>query len=168
MSGSRECGECRACCTALRVEGVPMRPDLRSRLVYRKQEGEECIHLAPKGPACMIYDVRPKACREWSCGWLTEQVLDEEQRPDRWGIIVDERPPTPGFGPTWMVHETRDGAFFEPGPHAFIETLTADRIVLMAYFDGRRGVRGPGIRAEIHPPSKQHARSAKHHLRVVK
>jgi hypothetical protein len=159
---ARECGTCVACCTALRVSDVPSKH--KGQPVHMKPPGKPCVHLTESG--CGIYETRPKGCRDWSCGWL--QGYSDLGQPNEWGIIVDEREPTPNFGPSTMVHEVREGAFSEKGPREFIDGLSKHEIVMMAYADGRRGIRGPSVRAEVHPPSPEHAKSPKHHLRIVR
>jgi Fe-S-cluster containining protein len=69
----RSCGDCTVCCTVMAVRelGKP----LRSR----------CEHLCGKG--CGIYDSRPKSCREFECVWLQGHIGNEEQRPDKLGIM---------------------------------------------------------------------------------
>jgi len=38
---------------------------------------------------CSVYPHRPKACRSWSCLWLTNPAWAEELRPDRCGVVFD-------------------------------------------------------------------------------
>jgi hypothetical protein len=72
----KRCGECTACCVALRVDT----PE------FKKEGGLACQHLTAKG--CGIYQTRFKICREFLCGWLLFPELDEGWRPDRSGILI--------------------------------------------------------------------------------
>ena len=146
------------------MEGVPKRFTVQTSYVpdttYTKGDGQTCEYLAKTGPACTIYASRPKACREWSCMWLQAR-LDMGDRPDVLGLIFDERTRVPSalvqdFGEhTYAVHEVWEGASLSPLAADMIEQLSRAFVVMVFYKDGRRGVQGPGIRAEIHPPEKK-------------
>ena len=179
MKSARTCGTCRACCTALRVEGIPdgfssKGPDFEPRTPFRKEyghplkthtksEGATCQYLIPAksaGPACTIYENRPTACREWSCMWLQAR-LDMGDRPDVLGLIFDERTRVPSalvqdFGEhTYAIHEVWEGASLSPLAADMIAQLARVFVVMIFHKDGRRGVQGPGIRAEVHPAEKK-------------
>lgn len=76
MSGDRVCGGCTLCCTVLRVDEL------------RKLGGVPCPQLRADPPGCGIHATRPGICRRYRCLWL-EGKLDEEDRPDRLGAVVD-------------------------------------------------------------------------------
>jgi hypothetical protein len=56
----------------------------------RKLGGTPCVHLrkAPDAPGCSIHAERPRICRAYACLWLSGG-LDEEDRPDRLGAVLD-------------------------------------------------------------------------------
>ncbi len=74
----RSCGECSLCCTVLRVDELT------------KLAGVSCVHQDTHGPGCAIHDQRPAVCRGYSCLWL-QGGLEERDRPDRLGAVVDLR-----------------------------------------------------------------------------
>lgn len=70
----RECGDCTACCTALRIDEL-------NAPAYTP-----CQHLGDKG--CSIYEDRPHhPCRVFTCAWL-QGHMGEDERPDKAGGIV--------------------------------------------------------------------------------
>ena len=75
----RNCGPCKACCVALKID----LPELR------KKAGTPCPHLA--GTGCGIYAARPDLCRQFLCGWRLEGELGDDWRPDRCGVIVMQK-----------------------------------------------------------------------------
>ena len=64
----RECGSCSLCCKLLPVSAL------------YKPQNEWCKHCVP-GKGCASYRLRPKACRDFNCLWLTEDFLDESWKP---------------------------------------------------------------------------------------
>ena len=79
VAGSRQCGECTACCQGW-AEG-----EIRG---HRMFAGQHC-HFLAEG-ACTIYEERPQSpCRNFVCGWLMPgSPLPEDFRPDRIGVIA--------------------------------------------------------------------------------
>ena len=78
-NGSRQCGECKACCQgwlAGSIRGHAMRP------------GVPCHFLDQTG--CNIYAERPASpCRSFICGWLApESPFPEDFRPDGLGVVI--------------------------------------------------------------------------------
>lgn len=86
----RECGACAACCF------IPAVPEL-GKDVY-----QDCAHsrvklgrplpllaAAPSAAGCEIYAGRPTACRDYRCLWLDDAVGEEQDRPDRLGLMFD-------------------------------------------------------------------------------
>jgi len=71
----RDCGECSACCIALRIEEDK----------FEKHADEPCPHLCN---GCSIYATRPNVCRTWYCGWRYMEGLDELWRPDLSKILL--------------------------------------------------------------------------------
>ena len=90
----RRCGECTLCCTVLRVDEIG------------KLGGEPCAHQGAGG--CAIHASRPAVCRGYRCLWL-RGGLDEADRPDRLGAVVDLV--HPDALPTLYVREAMPGAF---------------------------------------------------------
>jgi hypothetical protein len=76
---TRECGECNACCFRTIVTD-----DLGKRI---SEDKEWCRHCTV-GVGCSIYNIRPVACRGYSCLWR-DGGLPEWARPDQCGIILD-------------------------------------------------------------------------------
>ena len=75
----RTCGTCTACCTIMAVDELA------------KPIDTSCVHC--DGTSCMVYRSRPRACREFDCGWLQDPhgVFDEDQRPDKSHVVVHVR-----------------------------------------------------------------------------
>jgi Fe-S-cluster containining protein len=94
----RACGECTLCCTLLRVDEL------------RKLGGTPCVHLrrAPEAPGCGIHAERPGICRAYTCLWLSG-ALDEQDRPDRLGAVLDLVSEAQGV--RLRVHEAEPGAY---------------------------------------------------------
>ena len=92
------CGACTLCCRLLRVDEL------------RKLGGSACRELrrAPLAPGCGIHATRPPICRAYACLWLTGG-LDEADRPDRLGAILDVA--TEGGVTRLRVHEAEPGAY---------------------------------------------------------
>lgn len=73
---ARSCGDCTVCCTLCYV------PELD------KGEGKKCKHC-DKG--CVIYESRPKSCRNYKCEWLKGELPDN-MRPDKSGVMIEVYP----------------------------------------------------------------------------
>ncbi len=98
----RTCGECSACCTAFDVGAL------------EKPAGAPCPHLQ-RGGGCGIYPDRPASCRDFACGWLTDEMWTEDERPDRLGVIFVLAEQGAAFarsadGPLLVAYELRPGA----------------------------------------------------------
>ncbi|MEN8161710.1 MAG: hypothetical protein ABFS41_16695 [Myxococcota bacterium] len=76
----------------------------------RKLGGTSCPKLreAPAPPGCSIHAERPAICRAYRCLWLAGG-LDEADRPDRLGAILDVA--TEGGVTRLRVHEARPGGY---------------------------------------------------------
>jgi len=92
----RRCGECSLCCTVLRVDELG------------KLGGEACRHLDSERGGCAIHPDRPQICRAYRCMWL-RGALEEQDRPDRLGALVDLLPV--GAGLRLSIHEASPGAY---------------------------------------------------------
>ena len=116
----RACGTCSLCCTVLRVDELG------------KRAGVDCIHQR-HGPGrgsgdgrgfeggddsafeggCAVHETRPPVCRGYRCLWL-QGGLEEEERPDRLGAVVDLE--TTGTGVRLAIREAFRGAFDGSAP----------------------------------------------------
>ncbi len=92
----RSCGSCSLCCTVLRVDEL------------QKLGGVPCRKLGPPGQGCSIHETRPGICRRYRCLWL-QGKLDEEDRPDRLGAILDLI--SEGGMPRLEIREATPGAY---------------------------------------------------------
>lgn len=72
----RSCGECKACCHALKID-TPQ---------FRKKAHVACRHLTEAG--CGIYATRYPVCQEFLCGWRLFADLNDDWRPDRGGVLI--------------------------------------------------------------------------------
>jgi len=110
-STARNCGECSACCTVLRVDAL------------QKLGGTPCRHLRRDGPGCAIHPRRPGICRGYRCLWL-QGGLEEGDRPDRLGAVLDLV--TRGASTQLEVHELAPGALdASPRLRAVVERFRA-------------------------------------------
>ncbi|MBY0613424.1 MAG: hypothetical protein K2P80_14695 [Beijerinckiaceae bacterium] len=71
----RDCGSCSLCCKLLPVAAL------------YKPQNEWCKHCVP-GKGCASYRLRPKACRDFSCLWLTEDFLDDSWKPSNSKFVM--------------------------------------------------------------------------------
>lgn len=94
-AAGRRCGSCSVCCSVLRVDELS------------KPAGRDCAHQRAEG-GCAIHDSRPPVCRGYHCLWL-QGGLEDEERPDRTGGVVDLG--STGLGVRLTIHEIRPGAF---------------------------------------------------------
>ena len=85
VAKQRVCGSCTACCKT---------PDLNTPEYYKPQ-GVWCKHCAI-GQGCKIYDKRPLDCQNFECEWL-KGYGSEEERPDRFHIILDHAIRSPDY-----------------------------------------------------------------------
>ena len=94
-AAGRRCGTCSVCCSVLRVDELA------------KPAGRDCAHQRIEG-GCAIHATRPPICRGYHCLWL-QGGLEDEERPDRTGGVVDLE--STGLGVRITIHEVRAGAF---------------------------------------------------------
>lgn len=109
LTTGRVCGPCRACCK------LPEIPELD------KPVNVWCEHvrLDRATGGCGIYADRPKPCREFRCAWL-DGLGDEEDRPDRLGVMWQQLP-LPGGGTALGFVESRPGALADPRVIAYMD-----------------------------------------------
>ena len=97
----RVCGDCSACCV---THGVP---------AMNKDAGAACHRMRPTG-GCMVYEIRPRACRTYKCAWLMGLLqLEDRDRPDRIGLVLDLRD-NEILGPTVQLYELWTDARVSP------------------------------------------------------
>jgi hypothetical protein len=72
----RACGTCTVCCYALPIDNEEL----------QKLPGEVCANCNGRG--CVIYETRPRTCREFYCGWWVLPQLGDDWRPDRSGVLI--------------------------------------------------------------------------------
>ena len=73
----RQCGECTACCTHLKIDTQEL----------QKLAGSDCVHLEPLR-GCRIYETRPQGCRDFVCLWRQTPDIADDWRPDRSGMLL--------------------------------------------------------------------------------
>lgn len=72
----RQCGDCMVCCEYLYINSPTL----------KKPADVLCSnYLANRG--CRIYETRPSVCRTWHCLWRRDEMIPEELRPDKSGVI---------------------------------------------------------------------------------
>jgi Fe-S-cluster containining protein len=94
-AAARSCGTCSHCCSVLRVDELA------------KPAGQDCRHQRGE-QGCGIHAQRPAICRGYRCLWL-QGGLEEDERPDRTGGIVDLE--STGIGLRLGIREVRPGEF---------------------------------------------------------
>ena len=89
LVAGRACGSCNVCCVALTIDDPAL----------RKAQGYRC-HNAASDNGCRIYDVRPKSCRTFYCGWRLLRWVKDTLRPDQSDVLVRlvEQPDGQGGG----------------------------------------------------------------------
>jgi len=95
----RACGGCTACCTVMAVGSIG------------KPAGMTCAHACDQG--CAIYARRPAQCRsDFYCLWMRDRqdLLAEEHRPDRIGIVLTDYPDERGGRNALAAREVHPGA----------------------------------------------------------
>ena len=78
-SFKRECGECHACCTVLKVNVYGHMVD----------KGNPCPHI--KENRCGIYERRPNACKEYTCHWLNNLDIPDWMQPLKSRVILTDK-----------------------------------------------------------------------------
>lgn len=133
MAGpDRACGDCQACCVAIRTWDEPMG--------LLKPSGERCPYQCDSG--CSIYATRPRSCAAYSCRWL-EGWGATRDRPDKLGLIVEREPE--GIKPCWIITECVRGAADARRAQSVIEGLASDRPVLLCRFKAHGDDPGAGL-----------------------
>jgi hypothetical protein len=137
----RQCGECMVCCTYLKVPGVPKAGLCHCPHSSFDEPTKDGI-LFYTGKGCASYDSRPEACSGYRCAWL-RGLGNEEDRPDRCGILIDQVKPIHNClqaKPLW------EGAQDDPKAIAAVERMSrqANVPVLVAGFPETHMIRVVG------------------------
>jgi hypothetical protein len=74
-ASARSCGTCTLCCKVLKIAELD------------KPQNVWCPNCK-QGVGCLIYSDRPRECRSFACGWLTDFGLGEEWRPSHSKIVL--------------------------------------------------------------------------------
>ena len=74
-AAKRACGTCTLCC---KVFSIPE---------FNKPQGVWCPQCR-QGVGCRIYETRPDRCRDYVCGWLADNSIPEEWKPERSKIVL--------------------------------------------------------------------------------
>jgi hypothetical protein len=143
-SSNKSCGECRACCTELKIDTKELQKP--AQLV--------CPHHT--GHGCGIYGKRPKICREFFCGWLLFPELDEAWRPDRSGVLVlqlaRENLPQPyqaaGHGVQLLIIGGED-AVARPAFAAYVAALVRRKVAVFLHSTTPHGLVNAHLEAGI-------------------
>jgi hypothetical protein len=74
----RKCDDCGLCCKLLDVPGLA-------------KLGEWCSNASPGclGGCCTIHKKRPVFCQKYECLWRLSNVLGDELKPNRCGVVFE-------------------------------------------------------------------------------
>ena len=87
----RICGDCSECCRLLKVELED----------YQKPSGLWCKYCTQ--PGCGIWGtVKQGTCREFDCGWLQNENIPENLKPNRSGIVLEVLDNNPNTTKFWI------------------------------------------------------------------
>lgn len=75
ISPQKQCGGCTLCCKVMAITEL------------QKPESVWCRHCLP-GKGCEIYGAKPDECTTFACGWLMDDRLGPEWRPDKSKIVL--------------------------------------------------------------------------------
>jgi hypothetical protein len=71
----RSCGTCTLCCKVMSITEL------------QKPKGQWCAHCTP-GRGCQIYTAKPAECSTFKCGWLLDERLGDEWKPDKCKFVL--------------------------------------------------------------------------------
>ena len=84
----KTCGDCSQCCRVLSLYIDELKP-----------QGYWCKYCTQ--PGCSIYDTLiPKSCKDYFCGWIQNENIPDEYKPNLSGIVLevlDNNPNTTKF-----------------------------------------------------------------------
>lgn len=111
----KQCGECTACCSVMKVEELD------------KPFYQTCQHVCATG--CAIYHNRPASCRVWECGWRSGWISGgDELRPDKLGVMFEWR--VIGGDSFLLVYEVWPGALNLPRVERVLDHYGETEVVI--------------------------------------
>lgn len=139
----KSCGSCTLCCEVLQIPALG------------KPAGRLCEHAC--GAGCGIYPERPDDCRDFVCGWLQWDTLDETWRPSTAGFLIR---PEPSLGRLCIdVDPARPAAWraaaYYPGIKAWSAQVRDRTGCVLVYVGERCTVVFPEEDLEIGPVSDE-------------
>jgi hypothetical protein len=72
----RTCGDCSLCCKLLPIHA------------FEKPPGKWCSHCAPGRGGCSIHENKPQECNDFYCGWLLDEGLGPDWRPNKCRMVL--------------------------------------------------------------------------------
>ena len=135
VRGMKTCDQCSACCVAFDVGAL------------EKPAGAPCPHLQAES-GCKIHPKRPDACRAFACGWLTDAMWTDCERPDRLGVILVPADQGSAFAgsaavPLLVAYELRPGALDSCDAEPLLNRLSRHRVVALVRHGWERRDREP-------------------------
>ena len=141
-TGPRECGTCTLCCT------VTLVPE------FQKPPGKTCA-MCEGGTGCLIYNRRPKSCREFTCQWLAGD-MPLGMRPDMAHFALEKLPGVPVV--LALLDRRWKGDWRTPAVTAALRRQYQDKGVTVVGTDGKalltEGATSEGVQADINKAAR--------------
>ena len=96
----RTCGDCSECCRllAIQMEG------------YYTPQGYWCKYCTQ--PGCSIYNTSiPKSCKDYFCGWIQNENIPDEYKPNLSGIVLEVLDNNPNTTKFWIDEKNFDNTY---------------------------------------------------------
>ena len=96
----RTCGDCSECCRllAIQMEG------------YYTPQGHWCKYCTQ--PGCSIYNTSiPKSCKDYFCGWIQNENIPDEYKPNLSGIVLEVLDNNPNTTKFWIDEKNFDNTY---------------------------------------------------------
>ena len=93
----RACEDCSECCRllAIQMEG------------YYTPQGHWCKYCTE--PGCSIYNTSiPKSCKDYFCGWIQNENIPDEYKPNLSGIVLEVLDNNPNTTKFWIDEKNFD------------------------------------------------------------
>jgi len=93
----KACEECSECCRllAIQMEG------------YYTPQGHWCKYCTE--PGCSIYNTSiPKSCKDYFCGWIQNENIPDEYKPNLSGIVLEVLDNNPNTTKFWIDEKNFD------------------------------------------------------------
>jgi hypothetical protein len=93
----KACEECSECCRllAIQMEG------------YYTPQGHWCKYCTQ--PGCSIYNTSiPKSCKDYFCGWIQNENIPDEYKPNLSGIVLEVLDNNPNTTKFWIDEKNFD------------------------------------------------------------